>query len=122
MSRSLSGAASVRVRTLTGAERDAFEQSLLETPKNGARNRTTTVNMANARAKLCALSVVDSSGERVFTDADVESLGQKSGAALDRVFSVAQRLSGISDDDVDKMVGDKAREMLENPLDGSSTP
>lgn len=44
---------------------------------------------------LVALAIVDEDGHRLFADADVEALGQKSGAALMRVFVVAQRLSGL---------------------------
>jgi hypothetical protein len=45
--------------------------------------------------ELVALAVVDEGGQRLFSDADIEALAQKSGAALMRVFVVAQRLSGL---------------------------
>lgn len=76
----------VEVRGLTGAERDAFEQSLYVDNKFTA---------SNIRARLVAFCVCDEKGERVFSDKDAEALGRKSGLALDRVYDVAQRLSGI---------------------------
>lgn len=86
----------VRVRGLTGAERDAFEASVV-----GDRGKT--MNMRNLRARLVAITIVDEDGKRLFSDADVVALGSKSGAALDRLFSVAQRLSGITHGDIEAL-------------------
>ena len=88
----------VNVRGLDGKDRDAFEASLVM--QNGE-----AVNLANIRARLAALCIVDEAGERLFSDADMAALGRKSGAALDRVFSVAQRLSGMSDAAVKELQG-----------------
>ncbi|MER3438631.1 MAG: hypothetical protein C4346_14165 [Chloroflexota bacterium] len=90
----------VRVRGLTGAERDAFEQSIVET-----RGKNTKLNLRNARAKLVSLCCVDESGERLFRDEDVEVLGKKSAVALNRLFEVAQRLSGLRAEDVEELTG-----------------
>lgn len=102
----------VKVKAMTGTERDAFEGSLLK-----GKGKNTTVNMQNVRAKLVAHSVVNGNNERLFTDQDVVRLGQKSAAALDRVFSVAQRLSGITDQDVEEL----AKNLPEGPSDGSGS-
>lgn len=88
----------VRVRSLTGAERDAFEASIVD-----ARGKTPQVNPRNMRAKLVALTVIDEDGKRVFGDADVSALGGKSASALNRVFEVAQRLSGLTEADVEDL-------------------
>lgn len=88
----------VYVRTLTGKERDALEASVVE--MKGKRAET---NLKNLRAKLCALAMVDEAGEKIFSEADVEALGGKSALALDRVFSVAQRLNGLGADDVEAL-------------------
>ncbi|HPU35056.1 MAG TPA: hypothetical protein PK184_20370 [Phycisphaerae bacterium] len=90
----------VIVRGLTAAERDAFEQSIVET-----RGKNTRMNLKNIRAKLVAMTVVDEQGNRIFSDEDAELLGKKSAAALDRIFSVAQRLSGLRPEDVEELVG-----------------
>ena len=88
----------VLVRALTGAERDRFEQSIVE-----QRGNSTRMNLQNIRAKLVALTVVDEQGNRIFKDEDVKWLGNKSAAALDRIFEVAQRLSGLRDEDVEEL-------------------
>lgn len=90
----------VKVRGLTGAERDRFEGSIVKMRGNKA-----DVNMRNLRAKLVALSAVNGDGKRLFKTPDVDALGQKSAVALQRVFDVAQRLSGISDQDVEELAG-----------------
>jgi len=91
---------SVYVRALTGIERDAFEQSVVE-----QKGKSTKMNLRNIRAKLVALTAVDEEGKRLFTDDDAALLGKKSAAALDRVFDVAQRLSGLRQEDVEELAG-----------------
>jgi hypothetical protein len=80
----------VYVRTMTGAERDAFE-------KQWAGGKVPD----NVRAGLVAKTVVDESGTRLFKDSDVTNLGAKSALVLDRLFDVAQKLNGLSKRDVE---------------------
>ena len=94
---------SVRVRGLTGAERDAFEGETIQ--RNG---RDVKTNTRNLRARLVVLSVVDDAGARLFAFHDIEALGEKSARALDRIFAVAMRLSGLRDEDVAEMAEDFA--------------
>lgn len=88
----------VRVRTLTGSERDELEAAVTR-----VRGTNTEVNLDNFRAKIVAMSVVDEDGKRLFKMDDVKALGQKSGTALNRVFAVAQRLSGLNPADVEEL-------------------
>lgn len=83
----------VLVRGLTGTERDAFEQRCNET------------SYANVRATLLVFSLVDEGGRRLFSIEDVNALGAKSAAPLDRLFDVARRLSGIGQREVKELVG-----------------
>ena len=85
----------VRIQTMTGYARDAFESSI--TGKNGG------VNTVNIRAKLVAACIVDDDGELMFAEKDVAKLGKKSAAALERVFAAAQKLNRISDGDVEEL-------------------
>jgi hypothetical protein len=102
----------VYVKAMSGTERDLFESSIVE-----LRGKKQQVNMKDVRAKLAACSICDEKGKRVFTDADVNALAKKSAAALQRVFTVAQRLSGIGDDDVKEL----AEGLQEAPFDDSPT-
>jgi len=90
----------VRIRGLTGAERDDFEVSVVE-----QRGKKTRLNMQNFRAKLVVRAAINGDGQRLFSDRDAALLGRKSAAALQRVFEIAQRLSGLSDQDVEELVG-----------------
>jgi hypothetical protein len=88
----------VRVKALSGLERDQFEASL--TIQTGRKMR---VSMDNVRARLVALALIDAEGKQVLQPSDVKALGQKSAAALDRVFSVAQRLAGLGQKDIEEL-------------------
>ncbi|WP_461369485.1 hypothetical protein [Candidatus Darwinibacter acetoxidans] len=103
----------VYVRALTGAERDAFEASVVE-----QRGKSTKMNLRNIRAKLVALTAVDEEGKRLFTDDDAALLGKKSAAALDRVFDVAQRLSGLKDEDVEELAKNSEDDLSEDSIFG----
>ena len=88
----------VRVRSFTGRERDAFESSMVR-----GEGRDRKVDLTNMRARLVGLTVIDETGQRLFTDEEVDLLGAKSGAALDRVFAIAQKLNGLSGSDVEEL-------------------
>lgn len=61
------------------------------------------VRLENIRARLVSLTVVDEDGRRLFSDDDVRALGAKSGAALERVWAVARKLSALSEEDVEEL-------------------
>lgn len=81
---------SVNIKTMTGTERDAFEQSVVEGEKT---------DLSNIRARFCSVVIVDDEGKRLFSDADIVALGKKSGKALGRVFDVGQKLNGLTKED-----------------------
>lgn len=79
----------VRVRGLTGTERDRFEVQVSAARKDGKE--------VDIRATYAGRCMVDEGGKRLFTDKELAALGRKSGAALDRIFDVVRRLSGMTD-------------------------
>ncbi len=94
----------VMVRGLDGAARDQYEAEFLLIGEIQAGERPTyELDLLNARARLVALSVVDENDQRMFSDEDVVALGKKSAQALDRVYEVAQRLSGLSKKDEEEL-------------------
>ena len=90
----------VFVRTLSGQERDMFEQSMME-----GKGKNRDMNMKNIRARLAVLTICTEDGTRLFEAKDVDALGKKSAAALDRIFSVSQKLNGLSGEDVEELAG-----------------
>jgi hypothetical protein len=91
----------VRLRSITGTQRDAYEQSLMQ--GNGSDRK---MNLRNARVKLIVLCAVDETGRPLFTTEDLGALGRKNAAPIDRLFDACRKLSGMSAEDVDKMTED----------------
>ena len=81
----------ILVQSMTGSERDELERSVYH---DGIKD------FDNIRAKLCVMSIVDEDGDKLFSLADIKDLGQKNCKALDRVFAVAKRLSGIGKQEI----------------------
>jgi hypothetical protein len=91
----------VRLRSITAGERDAFEASCIQ--QRGDERR---INMRNLRAKLIVLCAVDEDGNRLFGDDDLHALAKKNARPLDRLFDAAQKLCGLSKEDVTKLAED----------------
>ncbi len=117
----------VLIVELSGKERDAFEADMVQLGTNGQQK----MNLRNIRAKLVARCIVNPDDfdfedkyekgalvdrivtlkqghtiTRMFNDIDVNDLGDVSATALQRVFDRCQKLSGITKEDVDELVGD----------------
>lgn len=91
----------VIITTMTGAQRDAFEQSL--TPPGSKKPDVT-----NVRAKLVAACAVDEQGALLFKPADIQALSAKSAAALERLVGVAQRLNGLNEKALEEARGNSS--------------
>jgi hypothetical protein len=87
---------------MTGRERDTFEsETVLYRPKGKSEPNMDALHQS--RARLCARCICDEHGARIFADSDVETLGTKSCAALDRVYEVAARLNKIGAADMEEL-------------------
>jgi hypothetical protein len=96
----------VRVAGMTGGDRNAYQASMVVLGPNGSVQR---LNMADQLAKLLSRSIVDESGERLFSDKDLKALSAKNGAVLDRLGDVAMRLSGLRKEDMEAEAGKSAK-------------
>lgn len=99
----------VIVQSLTGAERDAYEQTIIELRKDGE----TEMHLENARAKLLVRTLVDESGKLLFNEEDVVALGEKNAAAMNRAYDKAMELSGLRKEDVKELVGNSKSDQSE---------
>ncbi len=97
---------SVRIRTLSGSQRDAFEAGILD--KNGNATR-----LVNLRARFCVLVLVNEDGTPMFTDA--AQLGDKSANALTRIWETGREFNRMDTDAIES-----AEENSEAALSGSS--
>lgn len=106
--------AGVYVKGLSGVARDSFEMAMLEqrriTSAQGKKKNVQVVNLKNLRAKLVVRCAVDHPdpelAHEIFTMADVEALGEKNAAPLNRIYAKARELSGLSDEDVDELTAE----------------
>lgn len=83
----------VRIKMLTGAEREQLESRIQ------AFNNNRVGKKQAVRAIAVVMSAVSEDLQPLFTDADVEPLAQKSGAALDRIFEGVLSLNAMSKKD-----------------------
>lgn len=91
----------VRIGTMSGAQRDAWEQSLVG-------GKPGQVNLENARARLLVFCIVDDKGQPIFKLEDITQLGRKSAIAMERCARVAQRLNMMRDADVEDALKNSA--------------
>jgi hypothetical protein len=84
----------VRIRTMTGQERDEF------------RAATTTTEgstpLGQFFAALLAACIVDEAGERIFSIDDMAALRAKSAQSLDAAAAVAMRLNGLAGEAIEE--------------------
>jgi hypothetical protein len=81
----------VYVKTLSGLERDAFEESYAEQ------------KMKSFRVRFLILTLCDDSGERLFADADTELLGKKSSVVINRLFEKAWSHNALTSEAVESL-------------------
>lgn len=99
---------SVFMAPMKGFERDAFEMGCADG------------GMANFRAKLVGLCLVDGDGNRLFNNNEVDKLGNKNANILNTLFDHARKLCGMTDDDVEELAGNS--ESAPKDDSGSSSP
>lgn len=85
----------VYISMMTGASRDAWEQSLMATKG---------VSLENIRARLVSFTAVGEDGKRLFNNEDAELLGEKSATALERCVKVAQKVNRLTEADLEDLV------------------
>ena len=74
----------VCIRIISGADRDVFEQAYSEKKMDAFRTR------------FLVLTICDASGERVFTNDEVEALNKKSSKVLNRLFDEAWEFNAFT--------------------------
>lgn len=91
----------VYMRTLSGKQRDEFTQ--LATDRRAAKR----FDIRGLKVRLVSMALCGKDGKLLFAGNDDETkLNAKAGAAIDRLFQIAQRLSGLSDDELEEMTAD----------------
>jgi hypothetical protein len=81
----------VYVRTISGTERDKFEEAYSEQ------------KMKAFRVRFLVLTLADEAGDRLFGDADIDALGDKSSVVINRLFDKAWQHNAFTDSAVDAL-------------------
>ena len=81
----------VYFRTISGLERDQFEDAYSEQ------------KMKAFRARFLVLTISDENGERLFADNEIEALGQKSSVVINRLFDEAWQHNAFTQEAVDAL-------------------
>ena len=89
----------VRVQSLTGTERDQWEEACQE-----QKGKDRVFSTKQLREKLLSFCLVDAEGNKLFSEGDIALLAEKNAAVLTRLFDVARKLNGIGTQDVEELV------------------
>jgi hypothetical protein len=97
----------VFVRSLTGAERDAWEDANLIRKHGEGKRRlelSFDVRVQNSKAHLVCISLCDESGNRTLQDGDVAAVGDQPAIIVNRIADVCMRISGLTEQDLEDSV------------------
>ncbi len=90
-------AGAIYVKTLTGQERDKWEASCT---RSGNR-----VDIRGLMVRLIIAAACDAEGNKLFDNSAELWLNKKSAKAIARIYDVAKRLSGLTTQDEEELVG-----------------
>lgn len=104
----------VRLRTLTGREREEYENFLQ------ARRKGKMINLMGAKCELLLRCIINEDGKPMFDRADLAWMNEKSAKATGLLFDVAMSMNGLSREDIDELVGNSEGDP--NDEAGSDSP
>jgi hypothetical protein len=104
----------VYIKTLTGTEKDAFEESLITEvvdidPEDGQIRTRRKSALDNVRAKLLVRALCDKDGNSIFTADHIDALGDLSANGLTRAYNLASKMNAVSDADVKELAKNSGR-------------
>lgn len=90
---------SVIVTGMTARERSEFDQQFVSRKGEPMKKR-----IAEGRERIVVACCRDEEGNRLLSQEDVSQLGKQSCAVIERIVNVAQRLSGMTKDELENAV------------------
>jgi hypothetical protein len=86
------------IRTISIAEKDAWEASLMHSGTADKR-----ANLQNVRARFAVMVLSDEKGNRIFHDNDALALGQYEAAPFEFIFDEGREFNGLTKKDVEEV-------------------
>lgn len=83
----------VRLAVMSGTERESFEREWTNSDEK---------LLPKYKLKLLRRCLVDANNAPLFSDADLDALGEKNAMVLDRLFTECMRLNGFQKDSVEE--------------------
>ena len=90
----IEGFGKVRLRSLTAREKTRYDSRAID-----SKGRVKTSALLTANARLIVLVVVDSEGQPVFSDGDVEKLLDMDSGVIEQLASDCGKHCGIADEE-----------------------
>ena len=88
----------IMVSGISAKQRDILESSILKS------QNSQNVNIEDLRAQLVCMTARDEEGTLLFNaKKDLNEVNKKSSRAIDRIFAKAQKMSGMTKEDVDEL-------------------
>lgn len=94
----------IRLRSLSGKERDKFEDSCVKKKMKKGREETHSVTK-EVKSKLVVMSAIHKNGKQFFVQGQEARLNEKNAAVLDRLWEACCKLSGFSDEQLEELMG-----------------
>jgi len=105
----------VYVREMTAHEKNVWEHSLYKMTKDNKGRQNVEMNMDDYNSKLAVCTICDENGELIFNFNDYKTLRQKmSGARMDKIVEVAQRINGITDEEKENLLTSSEADQQDN--------
>jgi hypothetical protein len=86
------------VRSLKSGDRDRFEGSRVRLDDNRKAELVTD----NTRARMVSMTACDAAGTLLFTEGDIDALGEKNAEAMDVLYDAALELNSMRTQDLEK--------------------
>lgn len=89
----------IKIIELLSNEQAAYQESLFDVGQGKIRE-----TLGNYKAKLVLLTVVDEANVRIFSDKDLDLVGNMPAGLIDEIYDVSTRLSGITKEAEEELV------------------
>jgi hypothetical protein len=95
----------VIIKQMSGADRAAYMSTVVSFSVNEKGEAVGVPDPSNGDAKLLAFCLIDEEGKHLFTEKDIEALGEKNGDVLERLAAEALKLNAIDAKAIDEAEG-----------------